>query len=276
MSLNLPTETLEPKSIEPRFMIIAGSKKAGKTSACLQLPKSLLIDLEDGASLFGGTYVNLLDELPKYNLTATKKVGLGGLHLLYADEINKVVNETGKSPYDYIIIDNTSVLAEIAKPLATNLYKSSLVGKNFRGSDVTMELPNGAGWNWYRKAFLSLVNPYRNLANKCLILLSHTKNSEVNQSGYGIFTITDLEIPGSSKHALLKDCDAQGVLFRSKEKTDDNRLQNVLTFKTRDDGDIMGCRIPYLANQEIVLSDFHPETFEVRTYWDRIFPSIAE
>lgn len=270
--LKLPKESIAPVTLEPRFMLLAGNKKGGKTSACLQLPNSLLIDLEDGASIFGGMYLNLVKELQEIRQTDKNK-GLGSLYMDYAKEISNANLENKKPIYDFIIIDNTSVLGELASGLALVMYKSTPLGKNFQGTDVTT-LPKGAGWNWYKKAFLTLAYAYKSLAGKCVILLSHTKNTELSVSGYGEFHILDLEITGSSKHAILSDTDTQGVLFRSKDKTEDGKLQNIITFRSRDDGDIMGCRIPYLANKDIVISDFDPETYELRTYWERIFPSI--
>lgn len=279
MPLQLPTAPLAPTNLEPSLMLLSGPPKLGKTSATLQLPNSFLIDLEGSATKFGGNYINLIEQLPLINherkLAKQSPVGLGTLYFETIELIKTANIDAGKPVYDFLILDNTSVIGELAYPLATKMYKETLAGKNFRGSDVTAELPMGAGWNWYSKAFLSLVKPLESLANKCVIILAHTKNTEVTKNGYGTFSITDLEISGNkSKASILRNCDTQGLLVRAKELTDDGRYQNMITFRSRDEGDIIGCRSPYLANKDIIISDWHPETYEVRTYWERIFPSI--
>ena len=138
MSFTLPTHSTASIA-EPRKMFIFSHPKIGKTSLVSQLPNHLLIDLESGASFYDNTRFDLRDYCLKNKVLPKKALDL------LTEEIKKHVIEKGSSPYDFIIVDTTSVLEDIARGLATEIYKGTTQGKNFTGKDVVSELPNGAG-----------------------------------------------------------------------------------------------------------------------------------
>ena len=50
MPITLPTTKIPAISVNPKFLILYGRPKAGKTSALAQLDNNLIIDLEGGSS----------------------------------------------------------------------------------------------------------------------------------------------------------------------------------------------------------------------------------
>ena len=138
MSFTLPTHSTA-SVVEPRKMFIFSHPKIGKTSLVSQLPNHLLIDLESGAGFYDNTRFDLRDYCLKNKVTP--KQALDTL----TGAIKQQVVEKGVSPYDFLIVDTTSVLEDIARSLATEIYKGTAQGKNFTGKDVVSELPNGAG-----------------------------------------------------------------------------------------------------------------------------------
>ena len=50
MPVVLPTTKIPAVSIDPKFLILYGRPKAGKTSALAQLENNLIVDLEGGST----------------------------------------------------------------------------------------------------------------------------------------------------------------------------------------------------------------------------------
>lgn len=107
--ITLPTEKSKPKVQNPRFLIIYGRPKAGKTSCVAALPDNLIIDLEGGSEFLSclsiqARNVNDLAEIAK--------------------AIREKIKEIGKKPYTYITIDNATRLEEICLSYAAQLWIS--------------------------------------------------------------------------------------------------------------------------------------------------------
>ena len=134
----LPTHRVATDK-DPRVLTLMSTVKVGKTSAAMQLPKSLLLDFENSSGYFDGTAINMIKVAQQEN------TGLGSLLLSVADAIKTANQEIDGYKYDFIIIDTLTAIEAIAKLKATHDYKKSLVGKNFSGTDVVSELPKGAG-----------------------------------------------------------------------------------------------------------------------------------
>lgn len=264
MAILLPTASVKPTTVDPTVLTILSNTKVGKTSSGLQLPNSLLIDLEDSTSFYEGTYLNL-----KKQSTVEGK-GLGALLLETATAIQQANTEAGRPVYDFIIIDTLTVIEHIAKQKATFDYKKTLAGKNFTGSDVVSELAKGAGYVWYNKAFNDLINPFKGLAGKCLVLFCHAKLSSITKDSTEL-DIKDIELSGKNKLAVTAFVDSIGLLYRHKK----NKNQNIMTFKTSDDNLVCGSRSPHLRNKTFVFSEYDPAANVLTTHWDLIFKSLG-
>jgi RecA-family ATPase len=136
----LPTEDTEAEFIDPKKLFIFANTKVGKTSAAIQLPNSLVIDFEDGTGYEKGKKINIRKIAKDNNITPEAVLR----EVLTQLKENVKINN-GKSHYDFIIIDTTTALEDMARRTATAMYKASPLGKNFTGNDVVVDLANGAG-----------------------------------------------------------------------------------------------------------------------------------
>ncbi len=123
-------EVAPAKIKNPRNLIIFSKPKIGKSSALVQLPNSLLIDLENGSDYISGRIL--------------KASSIEDIR-----DIGKAIEEAGK-PYKYLIIDTITKLEEMCIPYAELLYSKTLPGKNwFTQGKIQygniLALPNGAG-----------------------------------------------------------------------------------------------------------------------------------
>jgi hypothetical protein len=266
MPIVLPRQATKAQDKDPAILVMLASTKCGKTSSCLQLPNSLLIDLEDGSRYYDGVTLNLKQESLK-----TGK-GVGGLLLETANAIREANQQNGSPFYDFITIDTLTVIEQLAAQKATIDYKATIQGKNFTGRDVCRELPKGAGYGYLTAAFNDLINPFKGLAGKCLILLAHKKLKTVEKDSGAEFEINDIELIGKNKLIITSQADSIGYLYRDKKNTN----QNIICFR-KDEGDtIWGSRSPHLQNKSFVFSTYNKETGELKTNWDLIFTSLSK
>lgn len=155
--LILPTEKNIPKVQNPRFLILFGKPKAGKTTLLSMLEGCLIIDLEGGSEF-----------LEALSIQARSVSDLGEI----ANLIRQKITETGKKPYKYIAIDNATRLEEICLPYAATLYRQTPMGKTFKGDDVR-QLPNGSGYLYLREAVKKVIFMFKELCDN-FILIGHT------------------------------------------------------------------------------------------------------
>lgn len=259
--MELPIKNKEGIVQEPRRMFIFSHPKIGKTSNLMALPNNLLIDLEDGADFYPGMSVNvkrIASEQGKTIFDVLKDV---------KDSIEAANVKNGKPVYDFITIDTTTILEQLARELGTTLYKNTLIGKAFKGSDVVAELANGSGYEWLRQGFDKIYKGFYPLANKCLILAGHVKLASINKDGKDI-QARDVQLTGKLKMAVCSDADAIGFLYRNKETN-----QNILSFRSSEQDLATGARLQYLSGRDIVISE-KKEDGTVVTHWEEIFPSL--
>ena len=106
MSLILPTSKVPAVSTNPKFLIIYGRPKAGKTSALAQLENNLIVDLEGGSTFIDAMAVQ-----------ARSVSDLGEI----AQAIRAKNTEVGHAFYRHITIDIATRLEEICLPYAATL-----------------------------------------------------------------------------------------------------------------------------------------------------------
>lgn len=258
--MNLPTQRQAAVRSEPRRLVIFSHPKVGKTSLTSQLPNCLILDLESGAGHYENMHIDVKQIALVENKTQLQVLGE------IISQIKQKIAEDGKSPYDYIVVDTASALEEIAIPYATQLYKKTIMGKSFTGTNVATELPNGAGYQYLRTAFLDIYKQLEPLANKCLIICGHVKLASINKRGQDI-QAKDISLTGRIKEALCRESDATGYMFREKETQ-----RNIISFQTIETDLASGSRIEYLSGKEILISEKKDSTLV--TYQENIFPSL--
>ena len=142
--LILPTEKKQAKVENPRFLILFGKPKSGKTTIVNAIPNNLVIDLEGGSQY--------MDSL---SVQARTVADLGEI----AQAIMNKTKELRKQPYDYITIDSATVVEDIARSYALTLYQRTPMAKAKDGSiynEDILKLPQGAGYLYLREAFEKL------------------------------------------------------------------------------------------------------------------------
>jgi len=232
------------------------------TSVTMQLPNSLHIDLEGGGITYDGISLDITQIQDSLEIETKRPVSKLGAFTQLARQLRQRTKE-GKISYDYVILDNTTHLEEIAKELATIRYKQTLQGKNYKGNDI-YSLPKGQGYSFVRQAFLDLYKMLIGTYSKCLILIAHAKDSSITKNGEEI-SVQDISLTGKLKTLVAADMDAIGWMYRDKLGKN-----NVLSFKTNENNIAVGSRCQHIANKDFIISELQ-EDGSIKTNWDQIF-----
>ena len=247
MSLTLPTSKIPASTTNPKFLVLIGREKVGKTSALAQLDNNLIIDLEGGS-----TFVDAMA------IQCRTISDLGEA----ASAIRAKNKEVGHNFYKHITIDNATSLEEICLGYAATLYRQQPVGKNWTGTDVRT-LPQGSGYYYLRTAVLKVIDMFKELCDE-FILVGHIKDTIVDDPSTGEeLTERSLDLVGKLAGMVCRRCDGVGYMYRS---------GNEVHIKFKADKNIaMGCRSDHLRNKDIVISEMNDETGVLTTHWDKIF-----
>lgn len=247
MSLTLPTSKIPASTTNPKFLVLIGREKVGKTSALAQLDNNLIIDLEGGS-----TFVDAMA------IQCRTISDLGEA----ASAIRAKNKEVGHNFYRHITIDNATSLEEICLGYAATLYRQQPVGKNWTGTDVRT-LPQGSGYYYLRTAVLKVIDMFKELCDE-FILVGHIKDTIVDDPATGEeLTERSLDLVGKLAGMVCRRCDGVGYMYRS---------GNEVHIKFKADKNIaMGCRSDHLRNKDIVISEMDDETGVLTTHWDKIF-----
>lgn len=115
MSLTLPTSKIPAVSENPRYLILYGLPKAGKTSCLAQLDNNLIIDLEGGSVFVDAMAIQCrtINDLGEAVSAIRAK--------------NK---EVGHNFYKHITIDNATRLEDICMSYACTLCENGAIDRN--------------------------------------------------------------------------------------------------------------------------------------------------
>ena len=242
--ITLPTSKVPAVSVNPRFLIIYGRPKSGKTSALAQLENNLIIDLEGGSTFIDAMAIqcrNISD--------------LGET----AQAIRAKNKEVGYNFYNRITIDNATRLEEICLSYAATLYRQSPVGKNWKGDDVRT-LPNGSGYFYIRQAVRKVIDMFKELCDE-FILVGHVKDVQIDNNGEELSEMA-LDLVGKLSAIICGEADAVGLVYRKGNETH-------ISFKGGD-GSIKEARAPHLRGQDIVIAKGNDDG-SITTYWDKVY-----
>lgn len=240
----LPKEKVKAKVENPRFLIIFGKPKAGKTTLASKLDNNLIIDLEGGSEFLEALAVQ-----------ARSVKDLGDI----ANAIREEIKSTGKKPYKYITLDNASRLEEICLSYAATLYRQTPMGKNYSGNDVRT-LPNGSGYMYLQQAVRNVIDMFRDLCDN-FILIGHLKDKMINKEGEELSEMS-LDLVGKLANIICGEADAVGYVYRKKNETH-------ISFEGGDNS-VREARAPHLRGKNIVIAE-SDENNNIKVYWDKIY-----
>lgn len=240
----LPKEKVKAKVENPRFLILFGKPKSGKTTIVSRLDNNLIVDLEGGSEFLEALAVQ-----------ARSVKDLGDI----ANAIKEEINKTGKKPYKYITIDNASRLEEMCLSYAAQLYRATPMGKSYKGTDVRT-LPNGSGYLYLREAAKKVINMFKDLCDN-FILVGHTKDKMINKDGEEL-TEMAIDLVGKLGDILCGEADAIGYVYRKKNETH-------ISFEGGDNS-VREARAPHLRGKNIVIAE-SDENNVITSYWDKIY-----
>lgn len=240
----LPKEKVKAKVENPRFLIIFGKPKAGKTTLASKLDNNLIIDLEGGSEFLEALAVQ-----------ARSVKDLGDI----ANAIREEIKSTGKKPYKYITLDNASRLEEICLSYAATLYRQTPMGKNYSGNDVRT-LPNGSGYMYLQQAVRKVIDMFRDLCDN-FILIGHLKDKMINKEGEELSEMS-LDLVGKLANVICGEADAVGYVYRKKNETH-------ISFEGGDNS-IREARAPHLRGKNIVIAE-SDDNNDIKVYWDKIY-----
>ena len=240
----LPKEKVKAKVENPRFLIIFGKPKAGKTTLASKLDNNLIVDLEGGSEFLEALAVQ-----------ARSVKDLGDI----ANAIREEIKSTGKKPYKYITLDNASRLEEICLSYAATLYRQTPMGKNYSGNDVRT-LPNGSGYMYLQQAVRKVIDMFRDLCDN-FILIGHLKDKMINKEGEELSEMS-LDLVGKLANIICGEADAVGYVYRKKNETH-------ISFEGGDNP-VREARAPHLRGKNIVIAE-SDENNNIKVYWDKIY-----
>lgn len=245
MAIELPKTKIPAETQDPKYLILFGLPKVGKTTILSTLENNLILDMENGS-----TYVDAL----KVKITSLKDL----------KEVCKAIREAG-NPYKYITIDTITAVEEMAKPLAINLYQQSPIYSD-KYADVKdpTKLPNGSGYAFLRDGIEMIID----MVSKCapnIIICGHVKDAALNEAAAN--NVKTLDLTGKISRILSAKSDAIGFVHR------DENSNLCIQFGT--DGEVLtGARPKHLANKDIIVAERQDDGSFV-SRWDRIYPSLA-
>lgn len=242
--ITLPTEKIKAKVENPRFLILGGKPKAGKTSAVAALENNLIIDLEGGTE-----YLECL-AVQARNVNDLAEI---------ANALRTKQKELGKFPYRFITIDNATRLEEMCLSYAVSLYKTTPMGKNYQGTDIRT-LPNGSGYLYLRQAVRKVIDMFRELTEN-FILITHVKDATINREGEEVSSLS-IDLTGKLSDIICGEADAVGNVYRKKNQT-------IISFEGGDNT-IREARAPHLRGKQIVIAE-SDENNNLTFHWDRIY-----
>lgn len=242
--ITLPTEKVKAKICNPRYLIIYGKPKAGKTSCVAALEGNLIVDLEGGSEF--------LDCLSVQARTVNDLAEI-------ANSIKEKTQATGKRPYKYITLDNATRLEEICLPYAAQIYKKQPQGKSWQGTDVRL-LPQGSGYQYIRLAVRKVIDMFRELTDN-FIIIGHTKDKYIQRNGVDMSDMS-LDLTGKLGDIICGEADAVGFIYRKGNET-------IINFASGDNT-TKGARAPHLREKQITIAE-SDENGNLTFHWDQIF-----
>lgn len=231
----LPKEVQKAQlDANPNLTILYGDPKSGKSTLCSMIPNALMVDLAEEYK-----YVDAMRaKIEKFEDLA---------------QLGKEIKESGMQ-FKVIVIDNASLLYELVKPYAIDLYRKTANGKFFKGN--LADIPYGGQWYYSRMAFMKIIEAFMDVCPS-ILLIGYVKTME-EQGGEKL----TLDLPGQLRNDILGKAEAVGRMFREKN-------ENIIDFQGIGNF-IAESRVPRIRGRRIIVGRSDKEG-KVTSYWEEIF-----
>lgn len=253
------------KKENPSRLLIIAHKGIGKTTILEGLPNTVIFDLEDRSSHISATVANL-----KKKAVEEKK----SLLSLYTEGVSELREMKRKGTViDFIVLETLSSFEKLVRQQATvDFLSSTLVGqkmleKGKQIKDVTAELPNGGGWQFFFNAYQDLLEKLEGIADKGIIYTAHIRQRSIIKDNEEVLG-EDIDFPGKAGIDLMKNCQACGILRIDK----DDPYKRILDFSHKGKHMMTKASSSHLHNKEVVISESKDQGKTIITHWDKIFP----
>jgi hypothetical protein len=269
MAIILPLEKRKPTLTSPKRLVIFSKPKVGKTIMTAQLPKSLIVDFEEGSLAIDAVAFNVIEHLKESKLTLMPAIR----------ELATSIVEANR-PYEFGILDTASALEELCIKTAEINYAKSPDGKDWLLKDdkgklhpksgkakygSIMNLPFGKGYAYVADVFMEVTELLGKVFPK-IIILAHSTYNTVNKDDVEM-TSLDIMMSKKCKFVTTFKADAIGYVYRKGKK-------NFINFTPSDDVSAGG-RFRYLEKEHILLSEYD-EQDNLVTYWEKVFPELGQ
>jgi len=227
----IPAGLIPPSRTDPQLLLLYSGPKVGKTTAVAALPDSLILEIEPAGADF----------------VAARKIDVPDWETFVAALTKLIALREAKTPAcKRLVIDTIDSLEILAKIAALHDYKRSVLGKDFKGTDL-FELPQGAGYGRLRDKIGEWLWLCAKAADET-ILLGHVAEKYVERNGVQEVAGKDVNLTGKVGTIVCSRCSSIGYARR----TFDDKLW--VNFKTNDAVNC-GSRCPHLTGKEILLGE---------------------
>lgn len=243
----LPKGKVKPSRINPKIGILYGMPKVGKTGILTELDDCMTLDTEGGADIYEMARLRItsISGGTTYNEDGTiKTTSIDNFMVMMKGEAarQQAAGEPLHFPYKYVAVDTLDELETMCEKSATEKYKQTTIGKNFKEKSV-LELPQGGGYYHLRNEVLLQIDQ---LSRVCqyLILISHIKEKLLNKGGLEV-SVNDISLTGKLGGIVAAKADYIGYLYREPGKP------LMVSFESYENTSVMGARFPRLAGKKM-------------------------
>ncbi len=252
-AIKIPEGLVPPSRINPQLLLLYGAPKVGKSVAAAALPDSLIIELEPAGADF----------------VAARKIDVPDMKTLLAVLAKLIALREAKTPAcTRLVIDTIDEVERLCGPYALAQYKSSVLGKDFQGTDI-VELPMGAGYGRLRDSLGEMLWLFSKAADE-VVLLAHVRDRQIERKGAQEVSYLDVDLTGKCRAVCCARCSSIGYVWRDFKDT------LMVDFRTKDTVNC-GSRCAHLTGREIVLGE--RVNGSLKFWWDRIYlapPVVTE
>jgi hypothetical protein len=260
MAVEIPKDIRPPKGVNPNFLIIYSSPKAGKTVICSQLKDHLILELEAGGADFIQGRVMELNKPSEFN------------------EAIASIRDSPAKVCDYLVVDTITKTDEWSEIVGTYSYMNKVQGKKFNRDEngnkilhtspefeTVHSLKEGYGYQHSRQVMVDWYDKLWELIGlgkvKHVILIAHIKDKLIETKNGDAVESFDVNLTGKVKSIYAARVDAIGFLHRKDTKA-------YLNFDN-DYKVVCGGRCAHL-NGEILISEKQADG-TIKTFWENIF-----